>query len=482
MAYGITETGFVRKTFQEILTDLETNWKNKFGQDQDLSTDSPNSMIISIQASMLDELWQVAEDTYNSLNRNTAEGISLDRTAGLIGIERLAESPSTANVSFRGTNSTTVPAGTQLKQSNTNLIFETISENKISTISCNYVQFQINSLLNSTVYKIYINGDVYSYTSDASATYSEIILGLKTTIESALLGLTVVDEGSGLFNITADDLDDSYDISSSGLFTIVKVQSIIESQCSEFGANEVPANSINQIVQSLSGVESVNNFTAGQIGRFTESDQELRLRSQTDKSVSGFNFTDAIKSKIIDDVQGVSYCKVYENDSMITDLNSIPPKSWEAIIEGGTASDIANTLKLMKVAGISLHGTETQIVYDSDKIPHTIKFTRPDNIYIWLKITINSYNNEEVFPINGDVAIKQSIMNFVKNNRFNIGDLIVSQKFLTPVYEVLGIGSATVEIAQTATISGTPSYNTSNINLTIRQKPVFDLTRILIVL
>ena len=482
MAYGITSAGFVKKTFDEIKSQMEISWKNKFGQDQDLSVDSPNAMLIAIPALMIDELWQVAENTWHSQDRNSAEGVALDRTVALIGIERLNESPSTANVSFRGTNSTIVPLGTQVKQQNTNLVFETILESKIISNSCNWIQIQINSVANSTAYRLYIDGDVYSYTSDSSATNAEIIAGLKSAVETASLGLSVVDEGSGLMTISANDLDDSYDIAASSLLTISKVQSIFEVECSETGANEVPANTLNQIVQSLAGVDSVNNFTIGQAGRNIETDQETRLRAQTDKSVAGFNFTDAIKAKLIDDVAGISYCRVYENDTMETDSNSIPAKSWEAVIEGGTNSDIANTLRLMKVAGMSLNGSETEVVVDGDGIPHTIKFSRPDNAYFWLKITINSYNAEEDFPVNGETAIKQSIIDFVKNKKFNIGETIVSQKFLSAVYNASGVGSATVEIAQTSTIDGSPTYSTNNINLSIRQKPVFDLTRISVVL
>lgn len=482
MVYGITSTGFLRKSFDEIKTEMEDSWKNKFGQDQDLSADSPNSMIISIPAMMIDELWQVAENIYNSLDRNKAEGTELNRTMGLIGMERLNESPSTANVSFRGLNSTAIPKFSQLKQENTDLIFETIMDSKITSNSCNWIQMQINSLLNSAAYRLYIDGDVYSYNSDSSATYSEIINGLKNAVESASIGLSIADEGSGLMTISANDLDDSYDISGSALLSIYRVQSVIETKCTINGSNEVAQNSINSTVQSIAGVDSVNNFTAGQSGRNTETDQEARLRSQADKSVAGFNFTDAIKAKIIDDVQGVSYCRVYENDSMITDSNSIPAKSWEAIIEGGADSDIANTLFLMKVAGMALSGSENKIIKDGDGIPHQIKFTRPENNYIWIRATINSYNSEEDFPANGEAAIKQSIFNFTKNKKFNIGDTIISQKFISPIYEVSGIGSVIVEIAQTSTINGTPTYSQNNINLGIRQKPVFDLTRISVVL
>jgi uncharacterized phage protein gp47/JayE len=124
MPYGVTPTGFNRKPFDIIQAKLEDNWRNKLGQDQDLSPDSPNAMIIGLTAAMADECWQNAEDSYNSLNRNSAEGVPLDNSVALIGMERKDESATTVIVSLKGTNTTNIPTTTQVKQQNTNLVFQ----------------------------------------------------------------------------------------------------------------------------------------------------------------------------------------------------------------------------------------------------------------------------------------------------------------------------------------------------------------------
>jgi uncharacterized phage protein gp47/JayE len=480
MPYGVTPTGFNRKPFDIIQAKLEDNWRNKLGQDQDLSPDSPNAMIIGLTAAMADECWQNAEDSYNSLNRNSAEGVPLDNSVALIGMERKDESATTVIVSLKGTNTTNIPTTTQVKQQNTNLVFQPITAGKISQDSCNWIQFTISTLSNSTNYRLYIDGNVYTYLSDGSATYSEIIAGLKAVVEGAAIGLTITDEGSGLMTIEADDKEDSYDISASSLFTIGQVQSAIEFECTEDGANEVAIGTITELSTSLSGVDSVYNYSAGEAGRGIETDTELRLRSQTDKEVSGFNFTDAIKAKIINDVPGVSYCKVYENDTM-SEANSINPKSWEAVIEGGSETDIANALRLMKVAGMASDGENSVTVKDSDSIPHIIKYSRPDNLYFWIKVTINDYNSEEDFPDNGEAALKQSLLDYAEEN-FGIGSVVVIQKLMKPVFDIPGIEQVTIEIASTASPDDVPSYGSANINCSIRQKPNFDLTRMVVVL
>jgi uncharacterized phage protein gp47/JayE len=477
MSYGVTDNGFVRKTNEQIIIDYKNKWKEKLGQDSDFSEDSPNTILIGLWAHSVDTLWQVAEDTYNSLNRNTAPGVPLNNSVSLVGTNRQGSSASTSKVSFRGDNATSIPSNTQVTQSSTGLIFKTLEDKFITQSQCNWVQMTVTTISNNATYRFYINSNSYSYTSDATATVDEIVAGLKAAVESANIGLTITNGGSGLMTIEATDKNDIYDITADAKITLGKVQSQIEVVALKVGKNEVAAETIDTISTSISGLDSVRNYYAGETGREIETDQDLRLRTQQNIAAAGFNFVDAIRARVLNEVSGVSYCKVYENDSLTTDINNIPAKSFETVVEGGSNANIANKLFQMKVAGIKSHGDITVEIKDNQNIPHNIKFSRPSNLYMWVKVVINSYNNEEVFPTNGEAAIKQSILQFA-DNYFNIGDVIVTQKFYKPLYEIEGIGSATITIASTGTSGGTPSYSSSNINCSIRQKPSFNLSRI----
>ena len=477
MTYGVTTNGFVRKTNEQIISDLENRWKTLFGQDSDLSEDSPNSILIGLIGSMADSLWQTAEDTYNSLNRNTASGVPLENAVSLVGIDKKGASASSSNVSFRGDNATSIPSNTQVKQSSTGLIFKTSEYRFITQGECNWIQITVTTVSNNATYRFYIDGNTYSYVSDGTATADEIVAGLKAVVEAAAIGLTITDEGSGLMTIEATDKNDIYDITADSKMTVGKVQSQIEVTALEVGKNEIAAETIDTISTAISGLDSVRNYYAGETGREIETDQELRLRTQQDIAVAGFNFVDAIRAKILDEVPGVNYCRVYENDSLVTDSDNIPAKSFETVAEGGSNANIAAKLFQMKVAGIKSHGDITVEVKDNQDIPHNIKFSRPSNLYMWVKVIIDSYNNEEDFPADGEAAIKESILEFAEDY-FNIGDVIVTQKFYKPLYEIEGIGSATITIASTATAGGTPTYGASNINCSIKEKPLFDLSRI----
>jgi uncharacterized phage protein gp47/JayE len=130
---------------------------------------------------------------------------------------------------------------------------------------------------------------------------------------------------------------------------------------------------------------------------------------------------------------------------------------------------------------MSTDGQISVSVKDSDSIPLRVKFSRPTNVYFWLKITIESYNEEEDFPANGELSIKQSVLNFAKNN-FNIGNIVVLQKLINSVYETPGIEKIELEMAVTESVDDEPIYSSENYNCSIREKPNFDLSRIDVIL
>lgn len=78
MAFGITPTGFVRKTFDDIVDELGIASQGVFGPGINLDPESPNGQFHGIYAEKVAELWEVAEDTYHSGDPFQAEGTRLD--------------------------------------------------------------------------------------------------------------------------------------------------------------------------------------------------------------------------------------------------------------------------------------------------------------------------------------------------------------------------------------------------------------------
>lgn len=109
---GITVDGFVPKTFDEIVEEINRSMKEAFGETFDTSPESPDGQIISIVASALEEQWQMAEASYNAFNPAKAFGLGLDNLIQLNGIHRLEGDVSKAMVTFFGVDGTIIPAGT----------------------------------------------------------------------------------------------------------------------------------------------------------------------------------------------------------------------------------------------------------------------------------------------------------------------------------------------------------------------------------
>jgi len=101
------------------------------------------------------------------------------------------------------------------------------------------VTVAVGSVVNNTLYTLNISGQVYSYTSDSSATSIEIATGLKTAYDaSALPGVTVVDNLDGTLTVTSTV---DWSVVSSNNLTITN------------------ASSTENYVEALEAVQNVNN-------------------------------------------------------------------------------------------------------------------------------------------------------------------------------------------------------------------------------
>lgn len=78
MTYGVVPTGFARKPLAVILAEVEAQLITEFGPDLVQTAASPMGQINGLFADMLAELWEFAEDVYQSYDPNQAEGSRLD--------------------------------------------------------------------------------------------------------------------------------------------------------------------------------------------------------------------------------------------------------------------------------------------------------------------------------------------------------------------------------------------------------------------
>lgn len=107
----LTETGFKRRTFDEILNAKIEKAKELFGEDIDTSDLTPLGKYLRINAYDQALTEEEAELIYYSIFPNTAIGTSLDRLCVFFGLTRNAANKSRYTIKITGTAEKTVPSG-----------------------------------------------------------------------------------------------------------------------------------------------------------------------------------------------------------------------------------------------------------------------------------------------------------------------------------------------------------------------------------
>lgn len=107
----LTETGFYRPTFDELLEAQEARAKKLFGDDIDTSNLSVLGKYIRINVNDLDMLWQTLESVYYARFPNTASGVSLERLCVFAGISRNPATFAKHKIIIHGTKGATIESG-----------------------------------------------------------------------------------------------------------------------------------------------------------------------------------------------------------------------------------------------------------------------------------------------------------------------------------------------------------------------------------
>lgn len=368
-----------------------------------------------------------------------------------------------------------------------------------------------------------------------------------------------------IMQILANDSDIPFSLNISTGLIITLISSPMVFIAQNFGPVPAPADSVNEIVNPISGWDFVTNFKDGLIGRNRETDAELRLRRQNSIRILGAATVESIRARIAQEVLGVTHVSVYENRTMqeenieitfsadfsagndiVVTINGIPlpvvsfttdhvttmqllaaeiqqfngidtvnvgglddrvltivmdqgyqidvediqitgptvnyhiiggryPKSFEAIVQGGSDLDVAEKIWQVKPAGIQTFGNTQVIVNDSQGDPQAINFSRPVPIYIWVNVELTLYDEED-FPINGLDLVRQEILEY--GNSLLVGEDVIIQRILCQVFHVPGISNVFIEIASTLDPGDTPTYDENNIPIENSEVAVFDLNRI----
>lgn len=471
--YGVKRSGFVRKRLPEQLNEIRDSLKNRLDPNIDLTPDTVLGVISHISAERFASIWELAEAIYGTMYPMSATGSNLDKAVSFIGVTRLQEQPSFCDVTWFGKNGTVIPDYSCVRNKRSQVKYFSLGDVTISqdNAHCVTISPSVSSIGINDTLSVVINGATYSYQTDrASIKYAmEKLFAKLAGIEFAdvklnNLELTVTASSVTGFSVTVNDK-----LSISKLGTLGRVTT------DKAKVDLAEVGDISEIIDLIDGLDEVNNFSFGTAGRQEETDGELYQRYHKGVWHTGAGTAESIQANLLK-VEGVNHAVVYENKSDTPNDFGMPAHSLYCVIKGGLDVNIAQVILTYAPAGITLHGSKSVTVQDSQKINQLIKFGRPRKVYIWVNVIVNTFVDQSEFALTGySTKIIENIMDYAAT--LKVGDDVILQRIIGKCVDVKGVGKVQVTIGKSSALdSSEPLLDDNNIAIAPDEEAIFDRT------
>ncbi len=241
----------------------------------------------------------------------------------------------------------------------------------------------------------------------------------------------------------------------------------------------VAANSgtLTVITTPSSGWNSVTNAEDADLGTDIETDAAYRLRQVAELASPGSCTVDAIRADLLR-ISGVTQAFVFENTTMSTDGDGVPPKAYECVVYDGVIpaaddQEIGQTIWDNKPSGIETYGDTDVTVLDSTGAERTVYFSRADNVDVYLTYTLDV--DPLTYPVDGDDQVKAAAI--AKGLTYLVlGQDVVALVFRAQALLVTGVNDVT---AFTLGFAVSP-VGTANLTIGSREVGVLDTSRIVV--
>jgi uncharacterized phage protein gp47/JayE len=488
MSFGITPTGFKRKTLNEIRLELEDFWRSAFGAGVNLLAGSVNNQIIGLLSERESLIWGVLEATYANKYPDTASGVGLDNAVAFTGIRRILarQSVSPGQLFFGDVGTLITPSARFSVLGAPNLVFAPVASVTLVAGSNAEQEISFSAVPDSGDFTLTFKGETTAPIAwDDDASDLEAALEALSTIDEVTVtgdfaaGFIVEFEGldglqpQPLLEATSALLDGATPVDIDVEDEEVGVpQGQVDLEAVNDGPLNAPVGTLTVIDTPISGLDRTTNPTQTILGRNRETDAELRQRRDLTLTVAGSATVNAIRSRMLA-IPGVTSAGVFENTTLVTDGDGRPGKSYEVVVAGGDTQTIGDVIWDSKPAGIETFGSELVNVEDNAGNPQVVNFSRPTlvPIFVSVDLTVGS-----TFP--GANFVEAAIFDFGQG--LGLGqDIIVFPRFMCVFSGIPGIENVRVRIDTSAvsTTPGAPAVD-ANIPITAFQLATFDLANI----
>lgn len=174
---------------------------------------------------------------------------------------------------------------------------------------------------------------------------------------------------------------------------------IVDFVSMEYGPIPCVADSLTQIVQGPLGWETVTNPNAGILGATTQNDEAAKALRNNTLAFQGLSLAEAITSALYATagVTSLAFRENITNDTVTIDGVNLVAHSVYACVRGGTDTDVAAALLENKSSGANWNGdVVVNLVEPASGQTYGVKFDRPDEIGILIKVTASGGTNDQI--------------------------------------------------------------------------------------
>lgn len=219
--------------------------------------------------------------------------------------------------------------------------------------------------------------------------YTEVVVTVNTTGAVALNGLdttspyTISDANGNLFNLIVS-------------VTTSNGNNSLNFRAAQIGFIQILPTTLTIPVSIIAGVNSVSNPASPyQVGSNQETDSELRIRRAASTAIPAQGFNQALYGGL-NQIDGLSQAVINENTTASTNADGVPSHSIWVIVNGGSDTDVANTIYTYRNAGCGMYGSSTVSVAQVDGTSFNIIFSRAIDQNLFLHITVSSLSGGSV--------------------------------------------------------------------------------------
>lgn len=481
--YGVTKDGFRRKRLDEIKDDVYARLKEGWGYDITINPQSFLNVLVTGFSDEIAKLWEEAENTYHAMYTMSAEGGNLDNAMQFGGITRERDARTSYMLACSAPDDTLVPYGV-LARSATNpaKMFRCATPQTIGRENFRKVLVKPYMGSKSDIFYITVNRNAYQYARQEGDGAAEVMEAFRDMIDEK--GMNVYIDGErGCLAIEDIYKQTSNTLAVSNNLLIESVTSNLLFESMDYGPVDIAEGLINEMVTLDTGITEIWNDIAPMMGRFEADDIEARQNFVKRCATRSKNMVESITAEIYNSVDNVLSVAGYENDTEQTDKEGRPPKSVEIIVDGGDDGEIANIIYRKKTNGVRAYGNILMDVADVFGNIHKVGFSRPDYLYVWLRVAVTGKPGRAMAP-NFIQLTQDSIMEDAAG--MQVGENVYLQTFLAGIYSrVVSVSMVDIKAYAATSEKYVPQqdeYRPGNVMASYRQRAVLDPARIEVVL